>query len=363
MQNHPLYGKVTDMERVIQFQSRNSNYIPFYVHAVEEVNKIISKYPISTDNIENRFLSGIEPWCFSNINMDFSFAKINKRDMSSYEVQQKFLDLINTKYSLFDLFFTDGSVVGDKAGFAVFNQNLTIVKRITNFSSIYTSELLAIRTCIENIENIAKDSLIITDSKSSLEGLQDPFSKNIIIQQIRTIISSKPNQNITFLWVPSHLSIRGNEQVDGLAKSSLNQNVSIEYKYQYSDYRQYIGKYIFDIWNDSWKNNNDSKLFEIQKNIPHKFVIPNISKTDLIKLNRLKIGHCLFSHKHVVEKSPPPVCNCGQLLNIKHIFNECTHLHEARVKYKVHNIKVLQIEHKFENIKKFLIEINMYNKI
>ncbi|XP_046807404.1 uncharacterized protein LOC111687197 [Lucilia cuprina] len=79
----------------------------------------------------------------------------------------------------------NGSVMDEKAGFAIYSNYIIIKKRISNYSSIYTSELLALKTCIENIPNFNKKILIISDSKSALEGLQNPFSSNTIINSQR----------------------------------------------------------------------------------------------------------------------------------------------------------------------------------
>lgn len=363
LQNHPLYEKITNRTKINHFLAKSEKYYPFYVRAAQEFDKITSKYLLTTDSIDNIIIADTPPWSLSDLKVDYSLAYCNKRDMTPIEVHQKYLELRNTTYKNHLCLYTDGSVINEKAGFAVFGENLVISKRIHNYSSIYTSELLAIKTCIENLENIDQRTLIISDSKSALQGLQDPFSSNTIINRTRETITNLPNNEICFLWIPSHLNINGNETVDALAKNSLNENISTEYKYNYSDYRQIIRKYIFDLWNDMWQNNQTAKLYKIQKNVSHKFNSSILSKQDFIRLNRLKIGHCLFSHRHIIEKTQPPLCNCGQTLDVFHIFNECRLHHENRVKYNINNIEILNNEHEFENVKKFLTEINLYNLI
>lgn len=48
------------------------------------------------------------------------------------------------------------------------------------------------------------------------------------------------------------------------------------------------------------KNDNQSKLFQIQNRVSHKIITHNLKKVDFIKLSRLKIGHCLLTHKHII---------------------------------------------------------------
>lgn len=147
-----------------------------------------------------------------------------------------------------------------------------------------------------------------------------------------------------------------------MAKNSLTEFVAREFKYQFSDYKRQISKYIFDLWEVSWNNNNGNKFYEIQKNINQKFKF-RISKTDFIKYSRLKIGHCNFSHKYIIEKSQPPSCTCGEIMSVSHLFNDCVLLSEKRRKFKINNIQVLSSDEHFENVKQFLNKINLFKLI
>ena len=43
-----------------------------------------------------------------------------------------------------------------------------------------------------------------------------------------------------------------------------------------------------------------------------------MTRTDFVKLTRLKIGHWNFTHRHVIDRTNAPYCTCGQHLTIKH---------------------------------------------
>ena len=94
-----------------------------------------------------------------------------------------------------------------------------------------------------------------------------------------------------------------------------------------------------------------------------KFPTPFLPKKDWIKYTRLWIGHCLFSHGHVIERNSPPLCECGQMLNVFHIFNECRLFHQHRIRKNINGIEILKSEHDCEKVKGFLNEINLYNLI
>jgi ribonuclease HI len=287
--------------------------------------------------------------------------------MLPVETQQKFLEKIRTKCPDHNYYYTDGSVINNKAGFAVHGDTITISERIHDFSSAYTCELWAIKMCIDILDPNKSDqkSLIIVDSKSALEGILDPFSKSPIVQKIRENITKLKNVGISFLWIPSHHDVKGNEIVDTLAKSSLDKTVNPNFKYQFSDYKQFIKKYLHNLWNENWKNSKQTKLLHVQELVPHKFETFGLHKMDIIKLNRLKIGHCRFTHKHIIEKMQPPLCECGQILSILHIFNDCKNkaLQTSKTRFKITDIKVLCDTTKFENVKKFLTELKLYDYI
>ena len=89
----------------------------------------------------------------------------------------------------------------------------------------------------------------------------------------------------------------------------------------------------------------------------------DLPRSDLVKLTRLRIGHCNFTHKHKIDKTDPPYCQCGQMLTVSHLFNGCQFHKNSRNKYQIENIKILSNEKGFENVKNFLKEINLYNYI
>ena len=103
--------------------------------------------------------------------------------------------------------------------------------------------------------------------------------------------------------------------------------------------------------------NSQNKFFQTQKNILPKFPTPILPRKDWNKFTRLRIGHCLFSHRHNIEKKIPPLCGCGQNMNIFHIFIECRLFHQHRIKNKINAIAILESEYDFVKVKGFLNEI------
>ena len=134
--------------------------------------------------------------------------------------------------------------------------------------------------------------LIASDSKSCLESL----SINHIPYKNKKI--SYSSNMYSFLWIPSHFKIQGNKKEYFLAKNSFSKNISSLFKYQNSDLNTLINKYINAKWNDEWANEQSNKLREIITTIPIRSDKIEMTRTDFVKLTRLKIGHCNFTYRH-----------------------------------------------------------------
>jgi len=72
--------------------------------------------------------------------------------------------------------------------------------------------------------------LIVSDSQASLLSIaKNPFLSNCssIILRIRTALLALKNMayTISFLWIPGHVGINGNEYADFLARSIANQSL------------------------------------------------------------------------------------------------------------------------------------------
>ena len=65
-------------------------------------------------------------------------------------------------------------------------------------------------------------------------------------------------------WVPSHTGIRGNDQADKAARSTINLTTEKKFKIPYTDFKMKINKYILKQRQQRWNNNENNKLLEIK---------------------------------------------------------------------------------------------------
>ena len=103
--------------------------------------------------------------------------------------------------------------------------------RINNWASTLQTELVAILTAIKFIETTVTDSLIITDSLSSLLALGTLDSGcHDLVSEARHKYACLVDRGVRvkLLWIPSHIGLIKHDRVDALAKLASNKD-TVEY--------------------------------------------------------------------------------------------------------------------------------------
>ncbi|CAD6208542.1 GSCOCG00010537001-RA-CDS, partial [Cotesia congregata] len=188
------------------------------------------------------------------------------------------------------------------------------------------------------INSPCNKGIIMTDSKSSLEAIANPNTKNPMIVNIQEVIHkcSIKNKEITLIWIPSHVGITCNEKADELAKTAAQLSTLSNTKVPPKDLNIMTHKKRDEYWNTVWLNKNPSKLREIRQNIWQ--VTPqSLNRNDQCILTRLRIGHTNFTHKYLMERQPPPRCQFCQTeqASVKHWLIQCTDLENLRRTLKI----------------------------
>ncbi|KAL8625927.1 hypothetical protein ACOMHN_012519 [Nucella lapillus] len=159
--------------------------------------------------------------------------------------------------------YTDGSVKDNgEVGCALVIPDLGITKKyhLNNGIGIYTAELYAILKACETINDMPQPpraTVILTDSKSSLQGLASGRTKNR--QEFQAEISFLTHQilykgtDLTLMWLPSHTGIKGNELADKAAKRATEDGTHVTLQLSTLEMKNKIRQTANNIRNDTLK--------------------------------------------------------------------------------------------------------------
>jgi ribonuclease HI len=70
------------------------------------------------------------------------------------------------------------------------------------------------------VSSNSENTIILSDSFSAITSIINPYPKNELVQLIQKSLSTT-NRNISFMWVPSHVGIPGNEKADTMANVAI----------------------------------------------------------------------------------------------------------------------------------------------
>ena len=167
--------------------------------------------------------------------------------------------------------------------------------RPLNKSSIYSAELRALLLALELIEGSTKKHFIIfSDSLSAMQALKNPHPSHPLIGEIlswHTNITVHLELSIFFCWVPGHIGIPGNEQVDDLAKLAVNLDSSEEPMF-FKDLKPSINEHLTNIWQNRWSQSSPNKFLEIVPDLKG-WKVPLLQQTrkDEVIMCRSRLGH------------------------------------------------------------------------
>ena len=112
-------------------------------------------------------------------------------------------------------------------------------------------------------------------------------------------------KTIYFCWIPSHISIRGNEAADMAAKESLNLDITAS-QVPYTDLKCHINHFISNKWQERWSSCPYNTLFQIEPTLGERLPGFRNSRKEEVVLSWLRIGHTYFSHSYILRQEDPP---------------------------------------------------------
>ena len=185
---------------------------------------------VFTNNLTN---PSLPPWTLEPMSTDFYFISVIFHKGNTAVNKQIFLEYVVNNYKNYLHIYTDGSKTQHvtSAAFYVDRFDFKHVIKINNHCSIFSAELYAILKSLYWLSSKRSGkTLILTDNLCSLQVFNNNlfYEKNLLVNKIIMLYSIlvKSGLEITFLWIPFHSRIHGNEIADQLAKLATTSNSS-----------------------------------------------------------------------------------------------------------------------------------------
>ena len=291
----------------------------------------------------------IPPWEHLNAVFDTNYSNWTKSDNENI-VALDAKEILSQKYQYHLQIFTDGSVTSSgESGFGFYIPALNVNKsfHIGKGKGIFTSELYAILMSLNYVYDTNYDIYklaVCVDSKSVLQTIENwnfCSSRSDLVFEIRFLVHilSIKGIEVSFVWIPSHVGIRGNERADLLAKKgALNDNdgnaISLSIKNS--------GHELCTKLNQHFK-----KSLSKEK---EKHFMPNCSERSITKIiYRLRLN--AWATKYT--KDIRCICEQHDFISVEHILLQCPKMNQL---YKEQGIDIQTYSNKN-------IELLLYDEI
>ena len=186
-------------------------------------------------------------------------------------------------YRDFNQIYTDGSKSQDGVGAAFVTNNLTRKASLPREASVYSAEVHAIHMATEYIETSpCRKFVIFSDSLSAIKSMNNPYNRHPIVRRLlhRFHDLKVRGKVVELCWIPSHVGIQGNEEVDHqavIASTRPEENIGIYYK----DYHRSIMEAFNLKRNEKWSitnSNREQKLHKIKTTLDYWAVPSNLTR-------------------------------------------------------------------------------------
>lgn len=356
---HPLYNRITNPNPILHTYTNKPNSTKSFIFRAQSLLHSHNITPHSNPEIKYRI---IPPW--SQLPTEFidNMTNMRREKTSPHEYRKKFTDIANM-YQNHTFIYTDGSKMDNNVGCAFVLDEQTFKFHLPSECSIFTAELYAILKAIEYAKQNITHAIVVTDSLSSIQIIQDPHSSNHIVQHIQDALLNTENSHIRIMWAPSHQGIHGNEKADLAAKDSLLDDI-VQIEIPADNIKSYLKHLNLLKWQKEWSDIEGNKLRVIKPDTL-KWKYPYImSRKQKTILTRLMIGHCTLTHEFVFKREPPPICpTCNEALTVEHILVNCRNFSNPKPGQNIQSILGKTDNYTFQKLMNYLTTNNTLDNI
>jgi len=277
------------------------------------------------------------PWNTSNLLIYFNLTA-HKKKKDSYIYKSNFFDLKNSLPPHQEIYI-DASKNTEGTAFAIIQPNAQTAFQIPSYNSIYTAEYLALLKATElAASSDIQASTIHIHRLSQRPHKLSKSTKNHPIGNLILNIIFLSKKDIRFLWVPGHNNIPGNEIADEIAKRATKEPTDFWNITTHLDTKLLINTNLDQTCLHERRSIQNNKLREIKSSTLPWLPDTSLPRRHQIALNRLRIGHTLYTHEHLTSKKEQPICtSCNSVTTVKHLLTECLLTKDARDKLMLPN--------------------------
>jgi len=276
------------------------------------------------------------PWTLKLPTVSFELHREKKSSVSPDLLRAQFYAYISDKIDSFHI-YTDGSKDLDGVVAAAVCHTQKRTCRLLSQASVFSAEAKAISLALEIVETSRhKHFYIFSDSMSCLQAIHYQRLENPAILQIlencHILLSSQ--KYVQFCWIPSHVGIKGNEVADAAAKNAIHLPIAHNTQLPYTDLKQDINTYFYNVWQELWNITPFNKLQAVKPNLGVTKLHQVVNRRDQVVLHRARIGHTYLTHSYLLKRENNPDCqSCQCLLTVQHILIDCPKFKTVRIRH------------------------------
>lgn len=278
---------------------------------------------------------GPRSWLARDPQVDNYIKHRVKRGSNPTVAKALFNERITTNYAETEIIYTDGSKLSNTVGIGIYGKDFDEYYSLPNSASVFSAEAAAIHKAASH--STTKPMLIVTDSASCILAITSPKTRHPWIQATQTLLETRRTPSISFMWVPGHSNILGNESADRLANLGRTGRC-LTMEVPAADVKSWLKTVVRDAWSKDWWTDRTLFIRKVKGNIfPWE---DRIDRKEQLVLSRLRTGHTKASHNMEGGANFRKVCDsCGTPNTVEHMLCVCPVLELPRTLHGLGDIQ------------------------